>query len=117
MMVFTENIATLAIENCLLLPLETIFTSKLLCGMGQEQIQRIVSEPASFDNDRQALRLEIDALEACLATCRRYIKPVGLLKYQRSKGNLSKYNMLNPIGCGVEYSLSALQRPPRRHRY
>jgi hypothetical protein len=42
---------------------------------------------------------------------------VGLLKYQRSKGNLSKYNMLNPIGCGVEYSLSALQRPPRRHRY
>jgi hypothetical protein len=98
MMVFTEKTATLAIENCLLLPLETILTSKLVCGMGQEHIQRLVSEPASVDNDRQALRLEIDALEACLGICRRYIKPVNLLKHKRSKGKLSKYTMLSPNG-------------------
>jgi hypothetical protein len=104
MMVFTENIATLAIENRLLLPLETIFSSKLVFGMEQEQIERLVSEPASFDNDRQALKLEINTLEACLEICRRYIKPVSLLKHQRSKGKLSKYRLLSPICEGARQS-------------
>ncbi|KAL3488729.1 hypothetical protein BJX62DRAFT_239825 [Aspergillus germanicus] len=116
MMVFTENIATLAIENCLMLPLETIFSSKLVCGMGQEQIQRIVSEPASFDNGRQALRLEIDALEACLGTCRRYIKPVNLLKHKLSKGKLTSSSPTSVLSVSPDLDRPAQAKAPQKRQ-
>ncbi|CEL01378.1 hypothetical protein ASPCAL00962 [Aspergillus calidoustus] len=114
MMVFTENIATLAIENRLLLPLETIFSSKLVCGMEQEQIERLVSEPASFDDDRQALKLEINTLEACPEICRRYIKPVSLLKHQRSKGKLTSSSQTSVLSVSPDIDRPALVFVPQK---
>ncbi|KAJ0417327.1 P-loop containing nucleoside triphosphate hydrolase protein [Aspergillus carlsbadensis] len=116
MVVFTENIATLAIENRLLLPLETILCSKLVCGMGQEQVERLVSEPASFDSDRQALRLEIDTLEACLGICRRYIKPVNFLKHQRSKGKPTFSSPSSVLSVSPDINRSGLSTAPQKRR-
>ncbi|KAL4785160.1 hypothetical protein BJX76DRAFT_356335 [Aspergillus varians] len=82
--VYTENIAMLAIENCLLLPLETIFTSKLVCQMGTEQVIRLASEPASIQHSREALQKKVEKLQACLKICSRYDNSSRLLKFQRN---------------------------------
>ncbi|KAL3466397.1 hypothetical protein BJX64DRAFT_13924 [Aspergillus heterothallicus] len=86
LMVFMENIAALAIDNCLLLPLETTFTGKMVCQMTDDQIPGFFFfEPISVETDRQALRSEIDILKFCLQVCRQYNKPTSLLRYQPSK--------------------------------
>lgn len=81
--VFTENIAMLAIENCLLIPLETIFTGKMVCEMDTEQIVRLASEPDSVQHDREVLQNKVERLQACLKTCSRYDNSSRLLRQQR----------------------------------
>lgn len=59
-----DNIATLAIENCLLRPLEHIFTGQTIIGMEDTQIQSIAAEPPNVELDRKRLNEELNKLHA-----------------------------------------------------
>lgn len=84
---FTENIVMLAIENCLLTPLETIFNGNMVCEMDTEQVVHLASEPASVQQDREVLQNNIERLQTCLKTCSRYDNSNRLL---RQHHNISK---------------------------
>jgi hypothetical protein len=72
MSTFIDNVAILAIENCLLLPLESIFTSLAVNNMSDERIKFYGSEAPFIQADRERLRGELDKLQAGLRACSRY---------------------------------------------
>lgn len=59
---FVDNVAILAIENCLLCPLEHIFTGKTVLGMDDQQIREIAAEPSSIQKERERLNEELEKL-------------------------------------------------------
>lgn len=61
---FVDNVAILAIENCLLRPLEHIFTGQTVVGMDEDQIREIATEPANIQKDRKGLNGELKKLLA-----------------------------------------------------
>lgn len=63
-MTFIDNIAILAIENCLLRPLEQIFTGQTIINMDDAQVQSIAAEPISVEMDRNRLSEELSKLKA-----------------------------------------------------
>ncbi|KAE8391632.1 P-loop containing nucleoside triphosphate hydrolase protein [Aspergillus alliaceus] len=65
---FVDNIATLAIENCLLGPLERIFTSQTVNNMEDQQIRELAEEPPHVQQERQRLNQELNRLQAGLNT-------------------------------------------------
>ncbi|KAE8368347.1 P-loop containing nucleoside triphosphate hydrolase protein [Aspergillus caelatus] len=63
---FVDNIATLAIENCLLGPVEHIFTSQTVNNMDDQQIRELAEESSHVQQDRQRLGQELKRLQAGL---------------------------------------------------
>lgn len=61
-MTFVDNVAILAIENCLLFPLEHIFTGKTVLDMDDQQIREIAAEPLNIQKDRERLNGELKKL-------------------------------------------------------
>ncbi|KAJ5181073.1 Dynamin [Penicillium cf. griseofulvum] len=59
---FVDNIAILAIENCLLCPLEHILTGKTVLSMDDQQIREIAAEPSNIQKDRERLNAELEKL-------------------------------------------------------
>ncbi|KAJ5160329.1 P-loop containing nucleoside triphosphate hydrolase protein [Penicillium canariense] len=67
-LIFIDNVCILAIENCLLRPLEHIFTSQVINDMNDEQIQDIAAEPPYVHEERERLTQELKKLEAGMRT-------------------------------------------------
>ena len=67
-MTFFDNVAILAIENCLLAPLERIFTCQTVSDMSDEQIQELASERPYVRETRERLGRELEKLQAGLRT-------------------------------------------------
>lgn len=67
-MTFVDNVATLGIENCLLDPLQRIFTSQSVNNMGDDQIQELAAEPSFISDERARLTKELERLQAALQT-------------------------------------------------
>ncbi|GFF97114.1 interferon-induced GTP-binding protein Mx [Aspergillus udagawae] len=63
---FVDNVATLAIENCLLDPLQRIFTSQVVNNMDDDQIRELSMEQPYIHEERQRLGRELDKLQAGL---------------------------------------------------
>ncbi|RHZ65702.1 uncharacterized protein CDV56_109453 [Aspergillus thermomutatus] len=70
--VFMNNIANLAIENCLLGPLESIFTSVTVINMDDEHIQDLASETATVREQRERLSYQLGKLQTGLSTLKSY---------------------------------------------
>lgn len=69
-MTFVDNVAILGIENCLLAPLETIFTAQTINNLSDERIQDLASEPSSVEQERKRLSEELRRLQEGLSTLR-----------------------------------------------
>jgi cell division protein FtsB len=65
---FVDNIAILAIENCLLCPLEHILTGKTVLSMDDQQIREIAAEPSNIQKDRERLNAELEKLRKARQT-------------------------------------------------
>jgi cell division protein FtsB len=73
MSTFIDNIAILAIENCLMQPLETIFTGSTVGLMADQKIKQLTAEPSYTQANRKQLKSDLEKLQAGLNVCRRYI--------------------------------------------
>ncbi|OJK01635.1 hypothetical protein ASPACDRAFT_51424 [Aspergillus aculeatus ATCC 16872] len=69
-MTFVDNVAILGIENCLLAPLETIFTAQTINNLSDERIQDLASEPSSVEQERKRLSEDLRKLQEGLSTLR-----------------------------------------------
>lgn len=65
---FVENVAILGIENCLLYPLQSIFTSETVNNMDDSKIRELASEPSFIQEERGRLTQELEKLETGLQT-------------------------------------------------
>lgn len=74
---FVDNVATLGIENCLLDPLERIFTSQVVNYMEDSQVRQIATEPSYISEERDRLKRELGNLQSGLRT-------LNFFKNQRS---------------------------------
>ncbi|KAJ5649811.1 uncharacterized protein N7484_003534 [Penicillium longicatenatum] len=59
---FIDNVAILAIENCLLRPLEHIFTGQVVLELDDNEISKIAAEPSTTQKDRERLTDELEKL-------------------------------------------------------
>ncbi|KAL4894306.1 P-loop containing nucleoside triphosphate hydrolase protein [Aspergillus ambiguus] len=73
---FVENVAILGIENCLLYPLQQIFTSQVVNDMEDFQIRDLAAEPDYVIVERKRLGQELEKLQAGLRTLNLF-KPVS----------------------------------------
>ncbi len=74
---FINNVATLAIENCLVQPLQRMFTSHVISNMDDKQIQELAAEPSYVSEERERLGKELKRLQAGLRTFNVY-RPMTL---------------------------------------
>jgi hypothetical protein len=57
-----DNVAILAIENCLLRPLEHIFTGQVVLDLDDNEIRKTAAEPSTTQKDRERLTDELEKL-------------------------------------------------------
>jgi hypothetical protein len=62
--VFINNIAVLAIENCLLKNLSAIFSPTMTADMDDEQLHAIAAESEDAREERLLLKSKLDALKS-----------------------------------------------------
>ncbi|KAF2013483.1 P-loop containing nucleoside triphosphate hydrolase protein [Aaosphaeria arxii CBS 175.79] len=62
--VFIDNVSLLAVENCLVHDLASLFSPTLVSGMSNEQLEAIASESKEITEERAALRQKLRDLEA-----------------------------------------------------
>lgn len=61
-MTFIDNVSILAIENCLLRPLEHIFTGQTVLDLDDADIRKIAAEPSTTQRDRERITEELEKL-------------------------------------------------------
>ncbi|CAG8116021.1 unnamed protein product [Penicillium salamii] len=59
---FVDNIAILAIENCLLSTLEQVFTGRTVISMNDQQVRQVAAEPSYIQVERGRLNEELEKL-------------------------------------------------------
>ncbi|KAK8130839.1 hypothetical protein PG984_007277 [Apiospora sp. TS-2023a] len=69
---FTDNVVILAIENCLIQELPSIFTTEMVNQMNETELDRLASESEDVREERAQLQKEHDALKDGLKSCNRY---------------------------------------------
>lgn len=67
-MIFIDNVAILAIENCLLRPLEHIFSNQVINDMEDKEIEKLAGESQEVQEERDQLSGELKKLEAGMRT-------------------------------------------------
>jgi GTP-binding protein EngB required for normal cell division len=70
---FIENIATLAVENCLLTGLANIFPSNMVLEMDDIQLMRFAGDSDKLRSDRRHAEAKHQLLEKSLETCRAHM--------------------------------------------
>ncbi|OKP14329.1 Interferon-induced GTP-binding protein Mx2 [Penicillium subrubescens] len=66
--IFIDNVAILAIENCLLRPLEHIFSNQVINDMDDKEIEKLAGESQEVREERDRLSGELKKLEAGMRT-------------------------------------------------
>ncbi|EAW23560.1 uncharacterized protein NFIA_022710 [Aspergillus fischeri NRRL 181] len=73
--IFMNNVANLAIENCLLQPLEGIFTSASVVNMDDQHIEDLATEPTAVREQRERLSYQLEKLRTGLSILKSYDIP------------------------------------------
>lgn len=69
---FTDNVIVLAVENCLIRYLPSIFTSERVNQMEDEELEQLASESPEIKIEREELKQEYEALMEGLRICRKF---------------------------------------------
>ncbi|KAL3478142.1 P-loop containing nucleoside triphosphate hydrolase protein [Aspergillus californicus] len=72
---FVDNVATLGIENCLLDPLQRIFTSQVVNNMEDDHVQNLAAEPLYVNEERKRLTGELEKLKTGLRSLNHLAPP------------------------------------------
>lgn len=72
--VLIDNVASLAIENCLMEGLSEILSPANIMDMDDDLITAVAAEPEEAQIERQLLTEKLKVLEAGMQTCKRYVR-------------------------------------------
>ncbi|KAH6972956.1 P-loop containing nucleoside triphosphate hydrolase protein [Ilyonectria sp. MPI-CAGE-AT-0026] len=68
---FTDNVMILAVENCLISKMSTLFTPMMVLGMDDETLSRLAAETSDIQCERSDLENDIAVLKSGLAICKK----------------------------------------------
>jgi hypothetical protein len=91
---FIDNVAVLAIENCLVQPLKSIFTPRTVSAMSDLRIQELAAEPSYIQTYREQLKADLRQLEDGLRICDQYNNSYSGKLAPSSQEALQKRNSL-----------------------
>ncbi|KAH8686356.1 P-loop containing nucleoside triphosphate hydrolase protein [Ilyonectria robusta] len=83
---FTDNVMILAVENCLISKMSTLFTPMMVLGMDDETLSRLAAESSEIRCERSDLENDIAVLKSGLAICKKY-QPRKSTGYSDTFGN------------------------------
>ncbi|KAI0852872.1 P-loop containing nucleoside triphosphate hydrolase protein [Daldinia vernicosa] len=69
---FVDNVIILAVENCLIRDLPSIFTTTRVNKMEDDELERLASESPEVQTERKELRAEYEALKKGLQICNKF---------------------------------------------
>ncbi|KAI1100697.1 P-loop containing nucleoside triphosphate hydrolase protein [Jackrogersella minutella] len=69
---FTDNMIVLAVENCLIRDLPSIFSTDRVNQMEDDELERLSSESPEIQTERKELQAEYDALKKGLQICNKF---------------------------------------------
>ncbi|KAI1073392.1 P-loop containing nucleoside triphosphate hydrolase protein [Whalleya microplaca] len=69
---FTDNVIVLAVENCLIRDLPSIFTTDKVNQMEDNELERLASESPEIQIERREVQAEYDALKKGLKLCNEF---------------------------------------------
>jgi hypothetical protein len=69
---FTDNIIVLAVENCLIRKIPSVFDPALVLKMDDERLSLLAGETERTQNEREYLTEDLEILTRGLAECKRY---------------------------------------------
>ncbi|KAK5633033.1 hypothetical protein RRF57_008747 [Xylaria bambusicola] len=69
---FTDNVVILAVENCLIKDLPSIFTTSMVSQMEDEMLKRLAAESSEMQVERAELEAEYETLRNGLDLCKAY---------------------------------------------
>ncbi|KAJ3568840.1 hypothetical protein NPX13_g6281 [Xylaria arbuscula] len=69
---FTDNITILAIENCLVKDIPSIFTTSMVSQMQDDMLERLAAESSEMQVERAELEAECETLQKGLDLCKTY---------------------------------------------
>ncbi|KAM7183331.1 hypothetical protein V8F20_012658 [Naviculisporaceae sp. PSN 640] len=72
LMVFTDNVVILAVENCLLRHIPTIFCPDVVSSMTEETVKECAFEPECLQEERKILKSRLETLTKVLTTLQAY---------------------------------------------
>nr|POF24700.1 interferon-induced gtp-binding protein mx [Quercus suber] len=72
-----ENVASLAIERCLLHDLRSLIQPQTMWRWSEEKLAEIASEPGDAQRERQRLRAKVAALDSAVQTCKRHMRQIN----------------------------------------
>lgn len=83
---FVDNVATLAIENCLLTGLASIFSSDMILDMEDGQLANLAGESEKSLSDRRYAEEKSRLLKKSLETCRIHMSKRPILREDSQRG-------------------------------
>ncbi|RYP79473.1 hypothetical protein DL770_006654 [Monosporascus sp. CRB-9-2] len=98
---FTDNVIVLAIENCLVRDLPSVFTTRTVSCMEPAKLEKLASESPEIQQERTELQEEIDALTKGLESCNKYRdRPMTSISILSAMDNLSLARL--PVRDGAD---------------
>jgi hypothetical protein len=70
--VFTDNVVTLALENCLISDIPNILSPEKVYDMADDRVTALAAESKQTRREREELRMQLERLRISLAACREY---------------------------------------------
>jgi hypothetical protein len=84
--VFTDNVVTLALENCLISDIPNILSPEKVYDMADDKVTALAAESKHIRREREELQLQLGKLRMGLAACREY-------KPRESSGSSTNYTL------------------------
>lgn len=70
--VFTDNIMTLALENCLISDIPNILSPEKVYGMTDDKVTALAAESKQIRREREELQSQLEKLRMGFTACREY---------------------------------------------
>jgi hypothetical protein len=78
---FTDNVIVLAIENCLVQDIPSIFTMEDVSRMGNTKLQKLAAESPEIQHERAEVLGQYQALKLGLQSCNKYRERRAVCEY------------------------------------
>ena len=72
-----DNVATLAVEHCIVEHLLDIFTPMTVAALDAETIRELTAEPENVQRERSANRKRLETLREILQKCEKHVDRSG----------------------------------------